>query len=232
MAVGQSDRLIWRMRTSGPASVNPVTSGLPADPKRWLVVALISAMIVAVAHGADAWAWSALRDPRVYERDWGRMLRSAGFLPTWIIVAVALFAHDRGTVGARWRGTLMLLVPTAAGALAEVLKLLFRRLRPGEASPEYVFRSFAEGPFSNKGMGLPSSHMMVAMGAAVVLARLFPRVWWMWYLIAIGCGLTRVMAGAHYASDVAVAGVAAYMLGDALTRWGLRKRSAAMSAAQ
>jgi membrane-associated phospholipid phosphatase len=65
---------------------------------------------------------------------------------------------------------------------------------------------------------------MVAMGAAVVLARLFPRVWWMWYMIAIGCGVTRVLAGAHYASDVAVAAVFAYILGDVLTRWGLNKR--------
>lgn len=193
--------------------------------RRWLLVAAVSIVVIIAAHLLDVWAWAHVRDPRVYERDWGRMLRSAGYLPTWLIVAVALAAHDRGTAGWRWRGGLMVLVPTASGALAEVLKLVFRRLRPGETSPEYVFRSFTENFWSNKGLGMPSSHMMVAMGAAVVLARLFPRVWWMWYLIAIGCGVTRVLAGAHYASDVAVAAVLAYIMGDVLTRWGLNKRA-------
>ena len=91
----------------------------------------------------------------------------------------------------------MVLVPTVTGALAESLKLVFRRLRPGDTVPDYVFRPFLENPWSNKGMGMPSSHMMVAMGAAVVLARLYPRVWWMWYAIAIGCGLTRILAVAQ-----------------------------------
>jgi len=199
-------------------------SSLPAG-RRWLYIALISAGVIAAAHLLDPWVWAHVRDPKVYERDWGRLLRSAGFLPTWLIVAIALWAHDKGLPGWRRRGGLMVLVPTVAGALAEVLKLVLRRLRPGETAPEYVFRSFLDSPWSNKGLGMPSSHVMVAMGAAVVLARLFPRVWWMWYLIAIGCGITRMLAVAHYASDVAVAAVAAYIVGDVLTRWGLSKTS-------
>ena len=121
----------------------------------------------------------------------------------------------------------MVLVPTVTGALAEVLKLVFRRLRPGEVSPDYVFRPFLEDPWSNKGLGMPSSHMMVAMGAAVVLARLFPRSRWLWVLIAVGCGYTRVLAGAHYLSDVVVGGVAAWFMGDAIMRWGLKRRAQA-----
>lgn len=232
MAGGAAFRLIIRIMTpalessASTVSRQDYTPSLPPQ-RRWLLVVLVSAGIIVVAHLLDVWAWTHVRDPRVYERDWGRLLRVAGFLPTWLIIAIALWAHDRGTPGWRWRGGLMLLVPAATGGLAEVLKLVFRRLRPGETSPDYVFRSFADGPWSNRGMGLPSSHMMVAMGAAVVLARLFPRVWWMWYLVAIGCGLTRVMASAHYASDIAVGGVAAYILADVLTRWGLRRRASA-----
>lgn len=202
------------------------SSEIGAKPvNRWLAIGAIGIVVIMAAHLLDAWAWAHVRDPKVYERDWGRLLRSAGYLPTWLIVGIAIAAQDRGAPGWRWRGGLMVLVPTVTGAMAEVLKLVFRRLRPGETSPDYVFRPFTENPWSNKGLGMPSSHMMVAMGAAVVLARLFPRVWWMWYLVAIGCGVTRVLASAHYASDVAVAAVIAYIVGDVLTRWGLKRRA-------
>lgn len=214
-----------RLDTSKPEISHAAPVNADLQRRRWLVVGAASIALIVVAHLLDAWAWAHMRDARVYEKDWGRLLRSAGYLPTWLIVAVALLAQDRGTTGWRWRGGLMVLVPTASGALAEVLKIVFRRLRPGETSPEYVFRSFSDNFWSNKGLGMPSSHMMVAMGAAVVLARLFPRVWWMWYLIAIGCGVTRVLAGAHYASDVVAAAVFAYILGDVLTRWGFRQRA-------
>jgi membrane-associated phospholipid phosphatase len=232
----RSRRIDFRvMRPTDSASNSFSLSETPRDI-RWTVVAGISVFLIVVAHLADPWAWGSLRDPRVYERDWGRLLRILGFLPTWLLVAVALAVQDRGgnpqaNPGWKWRGGLMILVPAATGLLAEVLKLVFRRLRPGETSPEYMFRAFSEGPFSNKGMGLPSSHEMVAMGAAIVLARLFPRVAWMWYLIAIGCGLTRVMAGAHYLSDVTVAAVAAWIVGALITRWGLGKRARAIAAA-
>jgi len=195
--------------------------------KRWLITGTFAVLAIVLAHAADPWAWATVRDARVYERDWGRLLRILGFLPTWLIVAVALLAHDRGTHGPngwRWRGGLLVLVPAAAGGAAEVLKLVFRRLRPGETSPDYLFRPFLEDTWSNRGMGLPSSHMMVAMGAAVVLARLFPQSRWLWYALAAGCGYTRVAAGAHYASDVVVAAVVAWLIGDAIMRWGLNKR--------
>ena len=192
-----------------------------------MAIAALSLAAIVAAHLADPWAWAHLRDAKVYDRDWGRLLRSAGYLPTWIIVAIGLYAHDKGSPGDRWRGALMLLVPTVTGAAAEVLKLLFRRLRPGETSPDYVFRPFLEDTWSNSGMRLPSSHMMVAMGAAVVLARLYPRSRWLWYLIAIGCGYTRVLSGAHYLSDVTVAAVAAWLFGEAITRWGLGRGRAA-----
>lgn len=226
MANGVRPRLIMPSMGIPETDASFATADKSAGRRRWLVVAALSLLAIVIAHLGDAWAWSHMRDARVYERDWGRMLRSAGYLPTWLIVAIGLYTHDRGTRGDRWRGGLMVLVPTLAGGAAEVLKLVFRRLRPGETSSAYVFRPYLEDTWSNRGMGMPSSHMMVAMGAAVVLARLYPRASWLWYLIAIGCGCTRILAGAHYLSDVVVAAVAAWIIGDLLMRWGLRRRAA------
>jgi membrane-associated phospholipid phosphatase len=51
---------------------------------------------------------------------------------------------------------------------------------------------------------------MVAFSAAAMLSRLFPRAAPVWYAFAIGCGLSRVLAGAHFVSDIAVAALAGY----------------------
>lgn len=259
MASGAEVQLITHVMTFLtpylPASETDGGAHASATGRRWLTVLALGVVAIILAHMLDVWVWTNVRDPKVYERDWGRMLRSAGYLPTWFIVALGMALHDRGTPdrhtsdrhtpdrhtpdrdtfdqdtsdrgtpGWKWRGGLLALVPTLTGAAAEVLKLLVRRLRPGQASPEYVFRPFSDGLWSNRGMGMPSSHMMVAMGAAVVLARLFPRARWLWYLVAVACGVTRLLAGAHYASDVVVGAVAAYVLGNLLMNWGLRQRT-------
>ena len=69
-------------------------------------------------------------------------------------------------------------------------------------------------------MGLPSSHTLVAFAGAAALARVFPRARWVFYVLAGGCAITRVMANAHFLSDVTVAaclGVAVgWMLADRL----------------
>lgn len=238
MASGADVHLITHVMTSHspylPASEPDGSTHASATGRRWLTVLAVGVLVIVLAHMLDVWVWTNVRDPKVYERDWGRMLRSAGYLPTWFIVALGMALHDRdthdrgtpgGMPGWKWRGGLLALVPTLTGAAAEVLKLLIRRLRPGQTSPEYVFRPFSDGLWSNRGMGMPSSHMMVAMGAAVVLARLFPRARWLWYLVAAACGVTRLLAGAHYASDVVVGAVAAYVLGNLLMSWGLRRRA-------
>lgn len=181
---------------------------------------LLSAVAVAIAHLLDPLAFRYLRLDDIYGRDWGRMLRVLGFLPLWLVAGAALILEDRdsGRRLVRGRGALLIAAATLGGASAELLKLVFRRLRPGELG-EYVFRPFTERPFSTAGLGLPSSHALVAFAAAAVLSRLFPRAWWLWWALAWGCGLTRVAAGAHFLSDVAAAAVVGWLVGAFVWRW-------------
>lgn len=203
---------------------------------------LISVAIIAIALIADSWAWAHIVDARVYERDWGRMLRVMGFLPFWLVAALALALEDRGRVSMRdasgetvhqgWRswarrGGLIVLSAGLGGLVAEVGKLIVRRERPGDTSAAYTFRAFADRPFDNRGLGMPSSHALVAFGAAAMLARLFPRARWIWFLLAAGCAYTRVAARAHYLSDVAVAAVLGYAVA-----WALWRRSGAERATE
>lgn len=196
--------------------------------RQWLVFGAVSLVLVLGAHLLDEPAWRLLRDPRIYEKDIGRLFRVVGFLPTWLIVAGAVWLHDRGEYAAGresgpgwgWRGGLVLLAPTLGGTAAELLKLLIRRLRPMPDHFEYVFRPFADGPLSNRGMGMPSSHALVAFAGAAALARVFPRSWWIWYVLATGCAVTRIMAVGHFLSDTVVAACVGYAIGVLLSQSG------------
>ncbi len=194
------------MRSSPVSSGVGESAGVPWI--RWLLVTLAA---LALAHMLDPWAWQ-LRLPSVNEKDWGRLLRIQGFLPTWGVVALAWWLQMRGNKE-RGRGTaLLVLSPTLGGAAAEGLKLIIRRLRPDGEQFGYAFRAFSDGPLSNRGMGMPSSHVLVAFAGAFAMARLFPRTRWIFYLLAAGCAATRVLANAHYLSDTVMAACVAWLV--------------------
>ena len=114
----------------------------------------------------------------------------------------------------------MILAPAVAGALAEVLKMLVRRLRPVPDDFMYQWRPYSEDLLSTKGLGMPSSHAIVAFAAAAVLSRLFPRAWWLWYALAAGCAATRLLALGHFFSDTVVAAFLGYAVGVIMARSG------------
>lgn len=172
---------------------------------RFVVVAVVATV---VAHLLDPWAWQHLRDPGVYERDWGRAFRVMGYLPVWLMLAAALWLHTRDLRRAAW----LAFTPALGGLLAEVIKLVVRRERPNLHDGEYVFRSFADHLMSSKAMGVPSSHAVVAFSAAWLLCRYYPRASTIWIALAAGCALTRVLAGAHFLSDVVIAAAVAWLL--------------------
>ncbi len=185
---------------------------------QWAVFIVGAAALIALAHWLDEPAWRLLRDDRIYDKDLGRLLRLVGYLPSWLIVAAAFWLTDRRTRYAGWRGGLILLAPTVGGALAELLKMIVRRLRPAPDAFAYVFRPYSESLFSTRGLGMPSSHTLVAFAAAAAMSRLFPRTWPIWYLIATGCAVTRVLALGHFLSDTVAAALLGFVAGVLLTR--------------
>ena len=189
-----------------------------SERSRWIRFLIIAVVAIACAHLLDATAWRSARLLSVNDKDWGRLLRSMGYLPTWGVIALGFWLqqhdHPRRTKYA-WA---LVLGPALGGSLAEVLKLSIRRLRPNPDVFEYVFRPFADGPLSNRGMGMPSSHVLVAFAGATVLAQLYPRARWLWYTLAAGCAATRVLAMGHFLSDTVVAAVSGVVVGGWV--WG------------
>lgn len=194
-----------------------------ASRLRWLVVA---ALAVAAAWLLDPWAVTGLALPSAGDRDWGRFLRIIGFAPTWGLVALILWLEGRGSREAEHlrSAALAIVIAVLLGGLgAEALKLVFRRERPEALFAGYSYRAFTDRPFSTRGLGLPSSHAMVAFAGAGAVAVAFPRIAWPVMLLAAGCALSRVFAHAHYLSDVTTCA----FVGTWIGRWAAGRRLSA-----
>lgn len=178
--------------------------------RRVLTFTAVAVIAIVVAVVLDRWAYDHVVWARIYETDGGRMLRILGFWPTWAIVALGVWLQERGAVANAGRRALLVAgSPALTGILCELMKLVLRRERPEAHAGDYIFRAFSERPFSTGGLALPSSHTMVAFGAAMALSSLFPRAKWLWFALAAGCALSRVLARAHFLSDVVVGAAAA-----------------------
>ena len=191
---------------------------------------LFAATLILLFLGAqvsDQWIFHHLTFSGIYDRGWSRVLRLAGYLPLWGIVALALVLQDwvprvwRTLRQASRRGLSLFWSAALGGIVAELLKLAFRRERPGLTDGVHVLRPWSEQPFSTAQLGLPSSEVAVAFAAAAALARLFPEAQALWYALAAGCALTRVASGAHFMSDVILAALVGYV--TTLILW--RRRS-------
>jgi membrane-associated phospholipid phosphatase len=165
---------------------------------------------------ADRWVYQHVQNPNVYDRDWGRLLRVMGFAGTWI--ALAAFVRLQGGASAARRAWLVFWSPVVAGAVAELLKLVVRRERPGLHDGLYGFRPFDERTWNAAGLAFPSSHAAVAFGGAAMLARLYPRARWVGYTLAAGCAYTRLLARAHFVSDVVFAAGLGWLVAWLLVR--------------
>jgi membrane-associated phospholipid phosphatase len=182
-----------------------------------LFVATLTLLFV-IAQPADRWIFHHFAYPGIYEHGWARMLRVAGYLPLWGLIALALVLQAwvprrrRTLLESSRRGLLLFWSAALSGGVAELLKLTLRRERPALTDGVHVVRPWGDRPFSTAELGLPSSETAVAFAAAAMLARLFPETSVLWYGLAFGCALLRVASGAHFMSDVVLAAVVGYVV--------------------
>jgi len=141
-------------------------------------------------------------DRSIEQHDWYRMLRVVGFMGTWAVVGIVFFVHDRNRI----RGLSVFLSALVSGAIAELLKLVFARERPVDGNTLqdglYHFRAPFSGFVDGSNLGLPSSHAAVAFGGCFMLAAMIPNTRRVLIILAIGCGVTRMLTGAHFSTDV------------------------------
>lgn len=152
-------------------------------------------------------------------RDWYRTLRVVGTLWLWapLCLAWALAARARDAAANAGR---VFLAAILSGALAEVLQAAIGRRRPDATDGRHEFKGLIERFTDPDGLGLPSSHAAVAFGAACMVAYLHPRAGVVALAAAVGCGWTRMLAGAHFASDVLGALIVGYAVARLLRPGG------------
>lgn len=180
--------------------------------KRLVILVVGYGAVVAALSFVDPGLWQKLMvgDVERYRAtDWHHVFRQAGNVVMWILIALAIGLTQWKQRGARLTAWMIVVSPLLAGALAELLKRLVGRERPGTIDPTgaYTFKPFLHAFSDGSNLGIPSSHAAVAFGGAFILLRLFPCAGCVALVWAIGCGMTRVALGAHYVSDV-VAGAA------------------------
>ncbi len=176
----------------------------------------------------------------VERQDWHQILRQFGDLMTWLIIAVVVSLIDRRRQGqtdleiapawpprpAHHRAGLILLSAIGAGIVAEIAKLLIGRSRPNPLADPPGAMVWLERPLvliadhGGIGYGIPSSHTSTAFGGAVMLALLIPAIRWPMVLLAIGCGMSRLNAGAHATSDVLAGALIGWVVALLLFRAG------------
>jgi membrane-associated phospholipid phosphatase len=207
-------------------------SRAPLALRAAVALAITLAFLVVPALG-DQWAYAHLFRVKLYDHDWAMALRATGTLYIWIPVALILWLVQRATdtAVAKRRALLLLGSPALAGALCEVMKLVIRRERTDVGAGQWVFRDWSDHTFSSAGLSTPSSHTMVAFGAATMLARMYPQARWVFYAFAWGCAATRVFSHAHFLSDITFGALLGWAVGWGIwMQWGGAKPAVAVPA--
>lgn len=196
-------------------------STIPVHPiPRWAIALSLVAMGMALV--LDGWILEKMPPEGTEFGDLYHLLRSIGYLPTWIAFCLLFtFATQKENRLSR-RGPALIIGFTAAGSgiIASILKVLVRRLDPQQmAEGSWQLAPWEGNWWDGTDLCFPSEHAAVAFGAAIAISRRWPGAAPLMVLLAAGCASGRVLARAHNPSDVIASLLVALGLSWAIERW-------------
>ena len=127
-----------------------------------------------------------------------------GAVDTGILAVLGLAGWWRSDGGLRTRGLVGAATVAVAGVLDQVLKNILCRARPSAPDAGVFFTNFPCFPAKYAYASFPSGHATTAFAAAVLLTLWYPRWAGVWLGLAVLVGLSRVVLGSHFPSDVLV----------------------------
>jgi membrane-associated phospholipid phosphatase len=153
--------------------------------------------------GVDAWLKN--------EWDLTHIIRIPGhFLFTLVacvmLIGIAWTAGVRGI--ALWRKPSLVLLAAIFSGINAPLKWMIGRIRPFHGVPPFQLHPFQGSLFNvEASLSFPSGDVTLAAAMATSLTIVIPRLWPLWWILAIIVAIERIAESAHYASDT-VAGAA------------------------
>lgn len=200
----------------------PQAPTVPRITRRKLVMVTLAFALAFVAlTPLDPRITRALFYPEHRHDWWWQAVKTAGDVRFWGVFALIALPITRDW---RWAGA-PVAAAAIAGLVAEGLKLLIGRERPVrdfviQNDAHYVFKPLFHALTDGSNLGLPSSHAATVFGAATMIAILVPRpsspLVIATLLLAIACALSRILAGAHFATDTLAGAYVGYLAAHTL----------------
>ncbi len=125
-----------------------------------------------------------------------------GGLDIGIFIALSLAGWASGRRQLMERGIVAAIAVSGAGLLGQLVKNVACRARPNAISGGAFFIEFPCFPAKYALSSFPSGHAATAFAAATFLALWYPSGRWAFFSLAILVGVSRVVLGAHFPSDV------------------------------
>jgi membrane-associated phospholipid phosphatase len=135
------------------------------------------------------------------------------------VVLVMLGLARKARSGDLWIGPVIVLLAGLLSGINAAVKLCVGRIRPYHGVPPFELHPFSRAIIDvEAGFSFPSGDASLAFAMAAGLSFVIPRLWPLWWSLAIVVGLERIAENAHYPSDV-VAGAALGVGCAYLARW-------------
>ena len=189
----------------------------------WMVLSLPVVLLVVVAghYGFDlpVTAFTTNLPPRVV--DFFQVITHLGKSTGYLIGIGLLFLYFFYGAKNRARAFQMFYLFSAvalSGLLTDVVKWFMGRWRPKVFLPEglYGYEFFGSG---YEQTSFPSGHATTICSLAFALSVLFPRLRWLWIILAFLVCVSRVVIGAHYLSDVLMGAYIGIFVTFLLRKW-------------
>jgi len=195
---------------------------------RWLVVAVMAALLAGLLDGAVIHAVRGSQEPAIGFMAWITNIgKSQWYLVPAAIVFLAVGLYDWSLGGPRAKARLAALFGQAAyvfaavalsGIFVNVVKVILGRARPGQIDQLGTWH-FDPFSFGYDYASFPSGHSTTVGAIIGVLIVWYPR----WAIVLVELGLffaaTRIAAVAHYPSDVIAGFTIGLFFAIVIARW-------------
>ncbi len=157
-----------------------------------------------------------------HSENFWRILRDIGEPEEVLFICLLLIVYD--PAGFKSAGMLLGSV-LGAGAVSELFKCVFGRLRPigpmanGHLNAGHNIWVLFRGFHTQHDLSFPSGHACAAFAMAAAVTYLSPKGRWLWLTLAWLTAFSRVVMQAHFYSDIIMGATIGWFAGFAVTMW-------------